>query len=310
MGLFSSISHALDSIRQPVETFAKDTLGFHIGGLSGVNLVNGKAPTTQTIAGDAAGLGAGMGLAGLLYGAPAAASATGPTVSAIAGPGGVGVGEPFVPTAVGGGVGDTGSTGILGSIQKFLGTGAGGGSSGASSNFGLGNLLGTGLNIYGLNQLGSAYKQLASQQANYSSLDQAQRAPYQQNLSQLVNNPQQYLTTDPFATSLAALYKNQIIPRNIAQTGNPASVLDQQGSNFVNTLAGNYNTQMGNLSGIAGFGFPQSNYAGYTAGQLGAGGAGAQFQSLGSLGNLFGNNMSGVKPTQGTSGSGLFGTMV
>lgn len=218
-----------------------------------------------------------------------------------AGLGTVGAGGAGIGTGAGSLMGDAGMAGataasaggssLFDTISDFLKTPIGG----AVGNVGTSLLT------------GGMLRGLANKQANYSSLDQSQRQPYQGNLSQLVNNPSKYLTTDPFATSLAAMYRDKIIPRSIAQSGNPGQVLDEKGSQFVNALAGNYNTQMGNLSGIAGFGFPQSQYAGYGAGQIGVGAASQFGNAVAGLGNAFGKDFS--KVMQGQSGtSGPFGT--
>lgn len=84
-------------------------------------------------------------------------------------------------------------------------------------------------------------------------LNQPQRQPYQGMARDLLNNPQSYMTNNPFATALTNLYKNNVIPANIAKSGNTGFEADRLGAQFATALGGNYNQLAQILSGYGGF---------------------------------------------------------
>lgn len=86
-----------------------------------------------------------------------------------------------------------------------------------------------------------------------SALNQSQRQPYQALALDLMQNPQQYMQNNPFATALADRYKNFIIPAQLGKSGNPGMVLDQAGGQFANAISGNYNELANILMGYGGF---------------------------------------------------------
>jgi hypothetical protein len=99
-----------DAFDNPIKAIA-GTAGFGVGGVSGASAATGGGVTPQTLALDAAGLGAGYGLSGLIGSAGAAAGGTAPTAmtsapSAVAG--GTGLNASYAPTALGG----TGASGL------------------------------------------------------------------------------------------------------------------------------------------------------------------------------------------------------
>jgi hypothetical protein len=218
----------------------------------------------------------------------------------------------------------TGSNGVMTNDTIFGGTGsnpmagAGGGIWNQVQDFFQANPLaksigGTGLQMLGMGILskGSGNAAGASNNApGTRALTEPERAQYQARLSQLVSNPSQYLSNDPFASSLAPFYKNNVIPRNVAQSGNPASVLDQQGSQFANAIAGNYNQQIQNLGGLGGFNMGPSGYAPLAYSNNAGNATQYKAQMPMSLGNLLGSNM-GQQPAAGTgTTTGIFGTKV
>lgn len=204
-----------------------------------------------------AGAGAGAGATGA---AAAGAGAADPLMTAVnaatAGSAGADVGSvlsagagadltsAFGGTATGGGLLDW-----LGS----LGSGASGGAGGA------GGSIGSNLAIGGANLLVNQYnanraRQQAGDLLNRSdSLQQPARFPFQAAANDMVNNPGSYFANNPFATSMANYYKNNVIPANIAKSGNTGFDTDRLGAQFATALGGNYNELLNTLSGYGGF---------------------------------------------------------
>lgn len=121
------------------------------------------------------------------------------------------------------------------------------------------DLMKTGLNL-GIQQLLAQRQQQQAQQIQQAGnpLNDPARQPFQQQATNMVNNPQDYFTNNPFASQLAAMYKNNIIPRQLAKSGNAGEVLDRNGSQFATALGGNYNQLLQTLSGLGGFNQPNS----------------------------------------------------
>lgn len=90
---------------------------------------------------------------------------------------------------------------------------------------------------------------------------QQQRAPFQQAATDMVQNPQNYFQNNPFATSMANFYRNNVIPTSIAKSGNTGFDTDRLGAQFATALGGNYNQLLQTL--MTGGGFNQgTGYAG------------------------------------------------
>lgn len=100
-------------------------------------------------------------------------------------------------------------------------------------------------------------------------LNQSQRRPYQDMAQNLLSNPQDYMQNNPFAKSLTDLYKNHVIPANMAKSGNTGFEADRSGAQFATALSGNYNNLAQILAGYGGFnqGGPNTNAASPLYGQ-------------------------------------------
>lgn len=144
-----------------------------------------------------------------------------------------------------------------------------GGAGASSLPFGLtaGDLAKAGLN-FGVNAyLGNRAGQQANEAATQgNALEQAQRAPFQNAALGMVQNPQDYLTNNPFATALTSHYKNNVIPTNIAKSGNTGFEADRLGGQFATALGANYNELLGTLMGYGGFN-QGTGYSAVVAGQ-------------------------------------------
>lgn len=122
-------------------------------------------------------------------------------------------------------------------------------------------------------------------------LNQTQRQPYQQASLDMVQNPQNYMQNNPFAVALTNQFRDNVIPRQVAQSGNAANVIDRAGSQFATAIGQNYNSLLNTLSG----------YGGFTQGNPGTQAAGA----LTAQGNQqFGEIFRGV----GDAATRIFGT--
>lgn len=163
----------------------------------------------------------------------------------------------------------------------FSGAGAGAtnmeGLTAALGKFGLtpGDLAKMGLN-FGVNSyLGNKQEDIANQAANKGdALQQQQRAPFQQAALGMVQNPQDYLQNNPFATAMTSHFKNNVIPANVAKSGNTGFEADRLGGQFATALGQNYNELLGTLMGYGGF-------------NQGAGYSGAAYGSAATQGNQF-----------------------
>ena len=131
-----------------------------------------------------------------------------------------------------------------------------------------------------------SYADLAKQAASAGNvLNQPQRLPFQQAATSATNDPANWLKTNPFSTSLAAYYKNNVIPQQVAKSGNASNVIDTQGSQFATALAGNYNNYVNTMGTMGGF----TQGAGYSAPamvQAGIPGIQSQGQSYNNASNL------------------------
>lgn len=252
----------------------------------------------------AAGAGAAGGATGAGVGAAGAADA-GAMDAAITGMSVPGASLGGAGAAAGGGglLGAVNSAGksILGPINQFLGT-----------NMTTTGVLGAGLNYLQSQKAASNLKDVMNQAiASGNTLNQPQRAQYQGELSTMMANPQSYMENNPFAQALTAQYKNNVIPRNIAATGNAGNVIDQSGSQFATALSQNYNTLAQTLGQLGGFNSQAPFTNPSVVGELGTGAAAQQSAGLSGLGTLLGSNImknNPMAPAQGTSGTtGLFG---
>jgi hypothetical protein len=272
---------------------AAATSGLQVGGASGASAATGNGINQQTVAADAAGLGAGFGLAGAGLGtaaAPAAGGATGATAPAIAsggqalgsgltaatgtgevmGTGGTLSGGAF--SSAGGGGLTMGGTGMGLSVTPEASMAAGfGGATGAggaaASTAGSGSLLdwlggSMGKSVVGgalgnalvNGALGNRAQHQASDLAGAQNpMNDPRRAPFQDAATNMVQNPQDYMANNPFAKALGDYYRNGVIPAQFARSGNAGEVIDRNGSQFATSIANNYNGLLGQLQGFGGF---------------------------------------------------------
>lgn len=86
------------------------------------------------------------------------------------------------------------------------------------------------------------------------------RAPFQNEANNMVQNPAQWMQTGAFPTALTNLYKNNVLPANIAKSGNTGFEADKAGAQFATALGGNYNQLLQTLMGYGGYN--QNNFAG------------------------------------------------
>lgn len=229
------------------------------GGLGNAVLGNGLTAT-----GTAAGTGFNasgyspsfLGAGGQSTGAGLGLSAAGGGEGLLAGAGSsLGVAPGFSGAAGGGG--------FLSQLTEALKSGA---SAGASTGPGGQNfltwkdLIGAGANYLTQSNQQNRMMDVAQRASEMGNpLTQPQRAPFQAMAQNLLMNPETYFQNNPFATALSAHYKNNVIPANVAKSGNPSQVIDEKGSQFATALAGNYN----NLADILG------TYGGYNQGNGG-----------------------------------------
>lgn len=245
-------------------------LGSSAGWTSGFDLAGG------------GGLGAGAGTGAGLTGATTAGS--GGMVDSILG--GTSFTTGGTNTAFGGG-------NILGGAASSAGVGGGGGMFSNLSNMIPGltqDKIMSSLANFGINTgLGYLKDKMGKSAADRGDpLNQPQRAPYQGMSLDLLQNPEQYMANNPFAIALADRFKNYIIPRNMAATGNPANVLDQSGSAFANAISGNYNNLAQILMSYGGFNQGTGN-----AGQIQGNASNAAIEQFGEAFRGFGQNIFG-----------------
>lgn len=161
----------------------------------------------------------------------------------------------------------TSQTVFGGSGVNPMGTQWGAGAGGLQTPFGnipMSDIVKGGLN-FGVNQYLAGQNRQAGQQAadRSDALLQQQRAPFQQAAQGMVQNPQDYMQNNPFAQALTNQYKNNVIPANVAKSGNTGFEADRLGAQYATALGGNYNQLLGTLMGYGGFnqgtGFSGSN---------------------------------------------------
>jgi len=131
-----------------------------------------------------------------------------------------------------------------------------------------------------------------------SALDQPQRQPYQQQLNQLMTNPDSYFQTNPFAKAAIAQMQNSFGPA-MAKSGNPYFEADRLGTNFMTQLGSNFNDQANILSNAGGFNGP---VGGQGSSQL----MGQGLQQQNEAFRTFGSNIFKQQgPMQGQTGQSL-----
>lgn len=189
----------------------------------------------------------------------------------------------------------------------ILGSGVGNGSGFLGSGFSGSDLLKSGLNYFIQNR---NQRNLNSQAQNMlnagNALNQPQRAPYQAASLNMVQNPSQYLNTDPFATAMRDYYKNSVIPAQVARSGNPSQVVDQSGSQFNTSVAQDYNQKLQTLAGYGGFNQMANSFTGNPAGQLFGAGAAAGNNAMDSLPMMFNSMWNGNnRATSQVPGQGI-----
>lgn len=313
-GLFGG---ALGAILQA----AAGTAGFGVGGVSGASAATGNGVTPQTIAADAAGLGAGAGLA-------AALPATGLSTTATSGLSGLGGVEGL------GGVGSTGAdalagTEVLGGVE---GVGAGGGLAAAggsgsavvppltapvvaattgvgatklsdilSGKKGIGDLtseatvgdlsrllgaaLPAGLGYLGASKQTDAYNDLANK---YMGLG----APYRDLLSQYTTDPNKFINSPGVQSSVNQ--GTSALARALSVNGNPAGsghALQELQNYATNSLWGQYGAERDRLAGYGGL----TNYAAAAPGAA-SGAINAEASGYNALGYGLGSYLN-PKPT-------------
>jgi hypothetical protein len=102
--------------------------------------------------------------------------------------------------------------------------------------------------------LGNRTNQQAAQLLqSQNPLDQAQRKPFQDAATNMVNNPSSYFQNNPFAKAFGDYMQNNVVPRNIAGSGNVGNVLDRAGSATATALGANYNQLLQSLQGFGGY---------------------------------------------------------
>lgn len=160
------------------------------------------------------------------------------------------------------------------------------------------------------NRLGGAAQNALN--AGQAPINQAQRLPYQVDLLNLINNPQDFFRTNPQFLAQADTARN-MFNAAAAKSGMGGTSINDYMGNIMNVGANTYNQQVQNLAGLGGFtqggGTAGSAYGGLAtgaAGQQGAGVAGVaplinnlanspQGQSAyDSVANLFGQQSSPV----------------
>lgn len=269
------------------------------------------APAAGMIAGAAAGAGGAGAAAGGTGAGAFDATAAGLDAGGLAGVGTGGatglasgmsgaVADGLGAMGAGGAGAAGGGGGFLNWLSGSLGGGStGGGAASGGGLFGNGGLLGTGL-FNGSGVLGSGISgtDLLKSGLNYfmnnrsqdqmnsranqilnagNALNQPQRAPYQAASLNMVQDPSQYLNTDPFATAMRDFYKNSVIPSQVAKSGNPSQVIDQSGSQFNTSVAQDYNQKLQTLAGYGGFNQMANSFTGNPAAELF--GAGANYSN-------------------------------
>lgn len=172
-----------------------------------------------------------------------------------------------------------------------------------------GDLLKTGANFLFNNKSADRAQQMMNQVADRGdALKQPERAPFQAVAQDLILNPQEYMQNNPFATAVADRFKNYIIPAQLGKSGNPGEVLDRNGSQFVNAIAGNYNSLAQILQGYGGYNQGAPNTAGMAAlGQGSLQSSNEAYRGFGSIlekgfPDLFGGGKTGTT-TDPTSGA-------
>lgn len=186
----------------------------------------------------------------------------------------------------------------------------GGGTQGGGGNplSGLGGSMGKALmnmamNMYMMNQANSK----ASTAAGMSNpMNQPQRAPFQQQATDLAQNPQSYFQNNPFAQAATAATQN-MIQATTGRNGNPFQTLGSALPQWMQALGGNYNDLLKIMQ--TGGGFDQgTGGAGQNYVPLAAKGLGYQSEALRGFGdvasNIFGDpSQPKTNPTNPMSGS-------
>lgn len=139
-------------------------------------------------------------------------------------------------------------------------------------------------------------------------LDQAQRGQYQQQLSQLLTNPQQFYATNPVVQAQLDLARQQFLA-NTGKMGTGGTQFNDYLKNVQNVAAGTFNDQANLLSRLGGFdqgsGYAGNVYANLMNKSLSSASTSMGFlpdtieRIFGDLGNM--NNITKQKSPSGTS---------
>lgn len=270
-----SFTEKLDSgITKGLEIGVPATLGVAFGGLAGVGPA---APGASASAGGTAANGSGSLMDWI-----------GSTAQSI----GQGVTN-FAP----------GEWDWMGQIGKGVGAGGNGGW--------MQTLAGAGVNFLGNNYMRQQSEKEARRLMEQGNpLNDPRRQPYQQMSNELMMNPQNYFQNNPFASQLSAHFKNNVIPQQVATTGNPNLVLDRAGSQFAQAIGGNYNELANILMGYGGFNAPNQGVgASAQAGQKGLDFQNKSFAGFGEIAAKMFGNPQNPKPT-GTNQNPITGSVV
>jgi hypothetical protein len=235
-----------------------------LGGLGGSGAAAGGAAGTAAAEGAALGSGLTAGAGGAAGLTPGAAGAAGITAAA---PAGTALAPGFFAAE---GVGAAGAAGALGA-----GSGAGGGAvTGADAGTALaptGGALSTlgaiapaALGVIGSNQQANAYGDLAGQYM-------AMGAPYRSRLSELYNNPDEYLNSDE--VQVPVQQATNVLARSLSRQGNPAgsgNALQELQNYAASLLFGKLGQEKDRLAGFGGLSAYNQAAPGAAGSEIGA----------------------------------------
>lgn len=119
--------------------------------------------------------------------------------------------------------------------------------------FAMRQLIGSGANYLLQSSMADKYQSAAEKAARMSNpLEQAQRGQYQQQLSQLLTNPQQFFATNPAVQGQLDLARQQF-QANTAKMGTGGTQFNDYLKNVQNIASGTFNDQANLLAGLGGF---------------------------------------------------------
>jgi hypothetical protein len=165
------------------------------------------------------------------------------------------------------------------------------------------NVGATALQMYMFEQLQRQATANINAQKQTSALDQSQRTPYQNAAAQLqtTQGAADFIKNNPEADAINQRFRDFVIPRGIAQSGNVGNTLDTAGSQYVGQLANIFGTQMSQDLMAGGFTNAPSNYLPASIGTQGNNQAIASMGQIAALGKLLGMNAGA--PASGTAGN-------